>query len=107
MGKAFPSGLFSPEAKPRKVKGLKMELREQPTKWSPGNQFCFLGDGYAYSVDQQLRTFRILERGIISLLDGSKKHGNPVIDNLITLDINQRSQNIKNSEPKNKRGKRR
>ena len=68
-----------------------MKLKQSPMRWSPGNQFCFTGDGYTYSVDQQLRTFRIPEKEIISLIDGSRKHGNPVIDNLITLDINQRN----------------
>jgi len=55
--------------------------------WSPGGQFYFL-DGYAYSVDKYLRTFRVPEKEII--LDGSKKHGNQTIDNLITIDITQR-----------------
>lgn len=68
-----------------------MDEKRASTKWSPGNQFCFIGDGYAYSVDRQLRHFRIPEKEVIPLLAGSKKHGNPLIDNLITMDINQRN----------------
>ena len=72
-----------------------MEEKQAPIKFSPGNQFCFPGDDYAYSVDRQLRSFKVSEREILPLLDGSRKHGNPVIDNLITMDFNQRAQDSK------------
>jgi len=68
-----------------------MEEKQSAISWSPGNQFCFVGDGYAYSVDHQLRTFGIPEKEIVPFLDGSRKHGNPIIDNLITLDIKDRA----------------
>jgi len=72
-----------------------MEDKQTPTRWSPGNQFCFPRDGYAYSVDQQLSTIRIPEKEIIPLLDGSKTHDLPVINNLITFDIDERNRVIK------------
>lgn len=68
-----------------------MDEKREYTKWSPGNQFCFPGDGFAYSIAQNLQTFRVPESEVVPCLDGSKRHGNPVIDNLITLDINERN----------------
>lgn len=73
---------------------INMDMKEKPTRWSPGNQFCFV-DGYAYSVDQQLNSIRIPEKEIAPLLDGSRKHDLPVINNLITFDINERNRIIK------------
>ena len=69
-------------------------MEQIPTRWSPGNQFCFI-DGYAYSVDNRLQVFRLPEKDILPYLDGKARHPSATIDNLITLDIIQRSKNAK------------
>jgi len=58
--------------------------------WSPGNQFCFV-DGWAWSSDPDLRQFYVPVEKLLPCLDGTQKYGNPTVDNLITMDNNQRS----------------
>ncbi len=63
----------------------------QPARWSEGNQVLFLG-GKAFGVSPHLKTICIGdEKDILTALEDKKSTGNDIIDNILTLEMNNRA----------------
>ena len=59
-------------------------------RWSEGNQIYFLNDR-AFAVSPELQTINLGDEvPILDALKNNKSMGNPVIDNILTSEINCR-----------------
>lgn len=66
------------------------EIKEARACWSEGGQI-FYCDGLAYGLSPKLRTICIgSEADILKAFKEHKSMGNPIIDNILTMDINNR-----------------
>ncbi len=65
-------------------------MTEHTDSWSPGGQIYFTG-GQAYGVNSKLQTFIMgTEKELQEVLKSGKSFKNPLLDNIMVTDVNNR-----------------